>query len=245
MDAQAIENWTEALRERAGRHRLISPGAEPGGDWLSEVAYSMATFQLGESGGGRHIAAAAQAAGRPDLLEPLRLFVGEEQEHARLLGLVLDLGAIERLSSTWTDGAFVSLRHLGGIRTELLTLLVAEIIGFQFYAAMATAAPTPELRAIFVAIRDDEALHFAFIITVLNSLFFEWSRPRRLTALAAFRFVADSSAIVMAVDHRRALRAAGISQVGFVSRCWDLRRALVVHVSGSPHAELLVSPAAS
>ncbi len=243
MHERSVDEWTEALRAREGRHRLVSPGPRVANEqWWVGVGRSLATFQLGESGGGRHIAAAAIAAGRTDLLEPLALFVREEQEHARLLGLVLDLGEVDRIGEHWTDGAFVDMRHIGGLRTELLTLLVAEIVGFQYYAALADSAPTPALRSVFSAIRDDEALHFAFLISVMNSLFAGWSRPRRTAALGVFRVVADASAVVMAIDHRHALGTAGISPARFVTRCWDLRRSLIDRLSGSIYPELLSVP---
>ncbi len=242
MDRNVIHAWNVVLRKRVGQHRSITLDDEPiERSWWEDVGPSIAAFQLGESGGGRHIEASAISADREDLVSPMRLFVMEEQEHARLLGLVLDSGNVERKTTHWTDGAFATLRHLGGIRTELFMLLVAEIIGFHYYATLAKSAPTRSLRRLFGAIRDDEAAHFAFLIAVMNSLFVGWSPFRRRLALGIFRAVADVSAVVMAWDHRRALRRSGRSPAGFISSCWQLRRALVDQLSGSPYPLLLAN----
>ena len=68
----------------------------------------------------------ARKVGDDDYVEALRLFIKEEQEHARLLALVCNELEIEMLQSHWTDGVFQFARRAFGLRAEILILLVAE-----------------------------------------------------------------------------------------------------------------------
>jgi hypothetical protein len=87
----------------ANRRNFIAP------DWpapsplppelRARLARSLAHFQLGESGGGRHLfeKAARQENDDAAYREALELFVAEEGEHARLLqGLVVRFGGRNR-----------------------------------------------------------------------------------------------------------------------------------------------------
>ena len=58
--------------------------------------------------------------------EALDFFIAEEQEHARLMGEVLDRMNAPRLRWHWSDWAFERVRRLLGLRMEVMVLLVAE-----------------------------------------------------------------------------------------------------------------------
>src|SRR5574341_694784 len=62
------------------------------------IANSLRVFQLGESSEGKHLlqatAAFASRSGDPGLLEAMRMFIAEEQRHARDLGRFLILEQI-------------------------------------------------------------------------------------------------------------------------------------------------------
>ena len=84
------------------------------------IASSMQEFQLGESSEGRHLLRSAETFARrtrdPHYPEAMRLFIKEEQRHARDLGRFMDMAAIPRIRHTWPDRVFRRLRRLGGGR---------------------------------------------------------------------------------------------------------------------------------
>ncbi|OEV25973.1 hypothetical protein AN219_25485, partial [Streptomyces nanshensis] len=66
----------------------------------------------------------ADQAGDPDYGQAVRLFIAEEQNHARLLARLLTAGGVATLPGHWSDVVFVRLRRLLGLRTELLMLMI-------------------------------------------------------------------------------------------------------------------------
>ncbi|MDF6103118.1 hypothetical protein [Gordonia hongkongensis] len=87
-------NWSEGFRVRAAQR---SEGADP--QWSAgsrldpAIVRSLQKFQVGESGDGAHLIANAAAAGDRDYEAAVRLFVAEEQNHARILALLRNRSA--------------------------------------------------------------------------------------------------------------------------------------------------------
>src|SRR3954466_9046654 len=98
FDARAAQHASVLSVDISGVRASVARAAGP----------SLAIFQLGESGTGAHLFAAARRAGASDAyVACLERFVREEQEHARLLAVVLEtLGAPLR-TRHWTDRIFV------------------------------------------------------------------------------------------------------------------------------------------
>src|SRR3954453_14138899 len=123
VQEQSTATWRSGFDERHGQHGVITAVAlgevEPG---LRDVlGPSIATFQLGESGTGEHLLAAASRAGADAAyVDALRLFVVEEQEHARLLAMVLRRFQVPLRTTHWSDRVFVAVRRLHSLRTEVL-----------------------------------------------------------------------------------------------------------------------------
>jgi len=191
------------------------------------LAWSLARFQIGETGEGRIVGAVARAsryvnrAGKlagvdEDYRVALALFIAEEGRHARILaGLVRALGG-ELLASTWTERAFVRVRRLAGIRTKLLAMYAAEVIGIGFYEALASALPAGPTHHALRSIAADERAHFAF-----HRRFFRLQAPggwRRALFRAAWFLAASGAGLVVLWDHRRTLRALGVSRARLVRR---------------------------
>jgi hypothetical protein len=108
------------------------------------LARSLAHFQLGESGDGGTLLVEARRtwADDPDYIAALALFVAEEQEHARLLAeQVVRLGGT-LVTRHWTHGWFRRVRRALGVRFEIQTLLVAEIIGTAYYRLLRSTGDT-------------------------------------------------------------------------------------------------------
>jgi len=177
---------------------------------------SLPTFQIGETGTGSHLIAAAEKVADADYVEALRLFVKEEQEHARLLALVCNALDIEMLESHWTDGVFQFVRRAFGLRGEVLTLLVAEFVSKRFYGLLADGVGEPTLAAVFRSIHQDEVRHLDFHAATLPEHLDEWPTPIWSLARAIWLTLIVGSTAVVAVDHRRAIRACGSSPIRFV-----------------------------
>ena len=85
----------------------------------ADFVRSLQRFQLGESGDGRCLRRNALAE-PPEYREALEWFIREEQEHARLMGCVLDALEEPRLEWHWTDWGFEKVRRLLGLKMEIM-----------------------------------------------------------------------------------------------------------------------------
>ena len=96
---------------------------------------SLATFQLGESGGGTRLLRFVEretGAGN-DYLSAMELFVAEEQYHAELLAHVILYLDGELLSHHWMNGIFRRARSLVNLEFNVQVLLTAELIAEAYY----------------------------------------------------------------------------------------------------------------
>jgi hypothetical protein len=186
---------------------------------------SLATFQLGESGTGEHLFAAAVATGvSDDHLAALRAFVAEEQEHARLLAVVLHgMGAPLR-PRHWTDQIFVRTRRSHSLRSEVLTLLVAEVVALTYYGALRDGLRHPVLRDVFGRIHADEVRHVDFHAETLPPYLRRFSPAGQHTARMVWNTLVAGAAMVVAGGHARALAGVGVTRMTFVRRVHRDRR---------------------
>lgn len=219
--------WHLDFARRAGRHARV---AQPELGELSRMdqhvlATSLATFQVGESGTGEHLLAAAAEAETTDRYrDALSMFVAEEQEHARLLSLVI--AAIEHplKPNHWTDRVFVFLRRIKSLRSEVLTLLVAELVALTYYSALRDGLP--RAAEVFGRIHDDEVRHVEFHADTLPTHIARWRPGVRLTVRVLWNVLVTGASVVVAIDHRRAMRVVGVSVPTFVARVWRDRHDL-------------------
>ena len=141
-------------------------GAEITGSEREAIWNSVREFQLGESSEGRHIIRCAhEFAARqqtPAYAEAIKLFIREEQRHARDLGRFMDLAGIPRRTRAWPDTVFRCLRHLSGIEVSISVLITAEIIAKVYYAALREATGSTVLRCLCDQILRDERQHVRF-----------------------------------------------------------------------------------
>src|SRR5262245_34813272 len=103
------------------------------------VAASVQGFQLGESSEGRHLLHRAREyasrSGDWQYVTAIKLFIREEQRHARDLGRFLGQNGIPLLKRTWPDTVFRWLRHRAGLELSIGVLITAEVIARVYYAA--------------------------------------------------------------------------------------------------------------
>jgi len=207
-----IAEWV-AYFDRNRGDRLPIPwergiAVEPG--LRAPLIRSLQRFQVGERGDGVHLRAAASATGDLLYCRAIELFVQEEQEHSRLLAALLEGIGAPLLESHWSDACFILLRRLCGLRTELLVLLIAELIAKRYYRALHEGSADLVLRSAFAQILHDEEGHVAFHCAYLRQAFIR--RPRTLCRLvrAGWRMVFRLVCLVVLYDHRAVLRAVAV-----------------------------------
>jgi hypothetical protein len=180
---------------------------------------SMQKFQLGESGDGRHLRRQATATGDKIYANAIELFVKEEQEHARLMGKVLQLLDAPLLTSHWSDHCFVMMRHWFGLHQELMVLLLPEMIAKCYFRTLHDGTRDEVLRAMFGQIVRDEDGHVAFHVEYLRRAFADLSFTKRILAQVIWRILYRASCTVVMFDHRDILLACGLTLPEFWKRC--------------------------
>ncbi|MGW2351019.1 ferritin-like domain-containing protein [Actinacidiphila glaucinigra] len=218
MTASGFAWWTERFEEeRDRRHATGDPAWARGAVLHDAVRASVQRFQAGEDGDGAHLIAKADAAGDRDYARAVRLFVAEEQNHARLLARLLDAAGATTIDGHWTDRAFVALRRLLGLRLELLVLMVAEEVALRYYRALREGADDELTREVAGRILADEQRHVPFHCACLRASLAALPAPSRRAATAGWRVAVAGAAILVAVDHGRALRVLGVGRARFVA----------------------------
>jgi hypothetical protein len=179
---------------------------------------SLQRFQVGESGDGKHLKAAASD--RDNVYqETLALFIAEESEHARLLAKILQELDAPLLESHWSDTAFILIRHLAGLRLELMILLMAEMIAKRYYRILHDASNNPILRTVCAQILHDEVGHVAFHCDFLRESMSLLPMPIRLAICGAWWLVYRIVCLVVMLDHRDVIRASGVTSGEFWEGC--------------------------
>jgi hypothetical protein len=203
---------------RQNRHdRLPIAWDEPLGELPGAVGYSIARYQLGESSDGRRLCRLARRTGDESYARAIVLLVREEQEHAHLLGRILDRFSIPHLSLHWSDWLFRRGRHLLGFYQEIMVLLMAEIVALKYYSVLWNGTTDAALRRVCEQILHDEKFHLRFHCEALHRLF--GSAPRAVGAVLTAMFAVASA--VATWDHRKALDALGCSSQEFLDESWQ------------------------
>lgn len=204
---------------------------------------SLAVFQLGESGEGRiaHQIDRVHLDGTDgDYRVALKRFVAEEGRHARILGQMLrGLGGRE-LESNWTEALFRNGRRLMGVRTKLLVLMSAEVVGMTFYRLILERLPQSGMRGALEQICGDETEHLAFHAAFFHA---NLSPAERQAWRAAWWSVCGAALTAVTRDHRETLRAFDISPAELLGAArsaieqgerWVIQGAPGPRVSASP-----------
>ncbi len=192
----------------------------------AELADSLARFQLGEASGGR-IASEVETARDPALdaagRRAIQLYVLEEGRHARELFTLLRALGGQPLSQHWTSDWFRRVRRCLGLRTKLLTMAAAEVVGIVYYSALCDRVPCATVQRTLSVIAREEKRHLDFQA--------EWfacaiSRaPRLLRPLCAlgialrFGLILSAAVLAVLVDQRKVLAALRVRRVEYVRAC--------------------------
>lgn len=211
MEHRSWEDWENFFVERSNRPL---PTLEQDLDYSTlprSLARSLAIFQLGESGGGT-IVAQSFCNSLPGLNEhfgtSMAYFVEEEHRHANILAICVRLLGGSLLRSNWTALLFVFARRLIGLRLKIVVLLAAEVVGLCYYHLLAVHLPQSRLRNQLLEIVEDERSHLYFHCDFLRIQ--TPTKRRKRLFVVIWRLVMFSAAIVVALDHRQAIRDLGI-----------------------------------
>lgn len=240
--------WVEYFRHNKQRPRPIpwEVGIILTATERAAVIRSIQTFQLGESGEGKHFLRVAERfanrAGDADYMVALAMFLAEEHRHAGELGRVLDLAGEPRLTKEWTDKVFRWLRHRAGLELMIAVLLTGEVMAQVYYVALRGATGSITLRRLCDQILADEAAHVRFQAERLALLRQKRSRLRLALATIAERILFSASCIVAWRGQRQVFRAARFSFRSFWRRAHRaFRRSLWLRDPRS-YVDLGVSP---
>jgi hypothetical protein len=181
---------------------------------------SLSCFQLGEAGEGR-VAHEAARSSDPALDDPMKeciaLYVREEGKHARELAAALVALGAPIPSRHWSERLFRRGRRLLGLRTKMITISAAEVVGEAYYATL--AAHVPPLAEVAHAIRRDEEKHLAFQAEYFRRVLANEGVVYALALGAAFTGITTCALATVLFDHAPLFRALGASRMGFAARC--------------------------
>ena len=237
------ETWAKFFVKRSDR---ALPALEQDQDYSAlpeSLAQSLAIFQLGESGGGTIIKQALhnKLVGVDEYYAAaMALFVEEEHRHANILAMCVRLLGGRLIRTNWTARLFVLARRLIGLRLKVVVLLAAEVVGICYYHLLAIHLPPSRLRSQLLEIVEDERSHLYFHCDFLRSQ--TGNRWQKRAFVIVWRAVMVCAAIVVAIDHRRAIRDLDIGLKTVLVR-WrsysDLAETLVVAGSSENGAKVV------
>ena len=207
-----MDEFVAEFRAEAERRREVGdPEWTVGARVRPAVVRSVQRFQVGEAGDGANLI--AKAAGEGAYSVAVRLFVAEEQNHARMLALLLEAAGASTIASHWSDVVFVRLRRGLGLRLELLVLMVAEVIALAYYRLLRDGTSDPLVTEVAGRILGDERRHVPFHCHRLRTAFPPAVRP---VVFWVWRVLLFGASVVVAFDHGPALRVFGTTRRGFV-----------------------------
>lgn len=132
---------------------------------MKTLRKSIEQFQLGDGGGPAYLIAwnrekfLSSIPGQRALVD---LWFGEEREHSRLLGKIVDRFDGQVITGHWSFATFCMTRRWLGVRFELTVLLLTEIASTVYYRMLRKHCGDPALRGVCRLILRDEAGHIAF-----------------------------------------------------------------------------------
>ncbi|MEU7725918.1 ferritin-like domain-containing protein [Streptomyces sp. NPDC040724] len=220
--------------ERERRAALGDPDWGKGAQLPAEIVRSIQKFQVGEDGDGSALSGKADRAGDPVYSEAVRLFIAEEQNHARMLKLLLAAGGAGTLDGHWSDAAFVRVRRLLGLRVELLVLMIAEVVALGYYRALRDGDVDPLVSEVAGRILADEERHVPFHCLRLREGLAGLPRPARRAVTAGWRGLLGCAAALVALDHGPALRTLGVGRGAFVAQTLRSSAWMARAMSGGP-----------
>lgn len=143
-------------------HINWSEGNQLTTDEKKDLKTSLQQFQRGENSEGENLMRYAKVLGDEEYLNTIKIFIREEQSHAKVLGKFLTLNDIPKIRGHWIDDIFRKLRTLASLENSVLVLITAEIIAVVYYKALRDSSNSTLLQKLCEQILIDEELHINF-----------------------------------------------------------------------------------
>lgn len=202
------------------------------------IARSIQTFQLGESSEGTHLMRLARdyaeqtgdypkggTASHRHWVDVIKLFIGEEQRHARDLGRFMQRHHLPFAKHHWSDTWFRKLRRLANLEVALMVLLTAELVATLYYPALGKATRSPLLHKLCEQIHHDETRHVEFQAQTLTQIWQLHPHWRQRLTKILYPLFFQATLMVVWVGHAPVLKAAGYSFTTFYQQaCTALLR---------------------
>lgn len=180
---------------------------------------SLQRFQIGETGDGIHLKKFACRLPDPQYLHCVDLFVKEEQVHGQILAeLILAMDGT-LITWHWSDLAFIFLRHLFGLKTEIFIILIAEIVGKCFYRELSDRIDNELMSNAMAIIVCDEIGHLRFHCEFLEQQMLNYPLILKKAIYLSWKLIFLAALLVFVMDHRPALAAMGLSCREFFHVC--------------------------
>jgi rubrerythrin len=224
---RSSREWCDYFRSNPGPDHLLrwTAAVRISDSERHAVLNALQAFQLGESSEGLHLyrcaAEYARASGDLQYQEAIKLFIQEEQRHARYLARFMEFAQIPLSRHLLIDSIFRKLRQLAGLECSVSVLIIAEIIAKVFYRALRNATASDFLRAICDQILCDEQMHVQFQAERLAILRKGKNRAIVLGTNAIHRILFAGTVLVVWIKCAKALRAGGYSIIPFFLQCWE------------------------
>ena len=202
-------DWLRDFEEKARDRPAREPDWERGARLAPCLVRSLQTFQVGEDGDGAFLIGKAERAGDPVYTAAVRLFVAEEQDHARMLERLLTAAGAGTVRAHWSDALFLVARRAMGLRVELMVLMLAEVIALGFYGALHDGAEDPLATEVAGLLLSDERRHVPFHCRRIHQGLAGLPGPVREGVVLGWRAAALAGAMLIGLDHRRTLRLVG------------------------------------
>ena len=145
----------------------------------------------------------------------MRLFILEEQTHARVLGKFMEGEGIPRIRAHWVDNIFRWLRKLTNLENTITVLVTAEIIAKIYYRALKESTRSVLLKHLCDQILKDEDQHISFQCYTLNIFYQQKGKSRRFLSRFLHSILMAGTILIVWIHHRRVLKTGGYDFIRF------------------------------
>jgi len=214
------EGWLEYFRDSQKIRSVIriSDSIDLDESVRKPLLRSLQRFQIGETGEGHHLRKYARRRKDGAYNKCIELFIREEQSHALVLAQIIVALNGTLLRWHWTDVAFTGLRRVLGLKTEIMVLLIAEIIGKTFYQLVAEKIDNALLSNVLSLVVLDEIAHIQFLTEFLDGQLSTRNALLRQAVHCIWCTTFYAACFVFVADHCEILSVLGISRDEFVNR---------------------------
>ncbi|MCA9109729.1 MAG: ferritin-like domain-containing protein [Planctomycetaceae bacterium] len=214
-------------------------------DTIRKLVKSLEQFELGDGGGPGYLIAwdrekFLQAPGNRELVD---LWFQEEHEHSRLLGKLVQRFHGRSIQSHWSFAVFCAVRKWLGIRFELRTLLLTEIVSNVYYRLLHRYGNDPALLQVCRLIIRDETGHIAFH---RDRLARRGSQHRRIYGYAwqmLFKLMGLAAGTMLWVNHGPALCQLGATTEEFYREILKDMSQFIITLRRDVRAYATITPA--